>query len=211
MTQGRRKKGSYSSIWLLLSRKVRRRLTIAVVLIILLLAAADRLGYWKVYPQGDQARYHQKTFRVVQVLDGDTFDLDIPDGKHPYTRIRLWGVDTPETEHSQRGQMYFGAEASAFTREKAMGQKVTVTLEPNRKARDKYQRLLAYIYLPDGKMLNEELIRWGYGYADTRFEHVLMSRFRELEKDARREKRGLWAGVQPEQMPGWYNQRNEAK
>ncbi len=178
---------------------------------ILLLVAADRLGYLKTYPRGDQASYHQKSFLVVNVVDGDTLDLDVPDGDKPFTRIRLWGVDTPETKHPQMGVMYFGPEAAAFTRQMTINKKVTVTLEPTRQARDKFSRLLAYIYLPDGKMLNEELLRCGYAYADPRFTHVLLTRFLDLQKQAQREKRGLWAAVKPDQWPSWYRQRNKAK
>ena len=45
----------------------------------------------------DLQKYHEKIFTVVNVMDGDTIDIDIPDGKYDRTRIRLWGVDTPET------------------------------------------------------------------------------------------------------------------
>jgi endonuclease YncB( thermonuclease family) len=151
----------------------------------------------------DRSRYHQQTFKVVHVVDGDTLDLDAPDGDHDYTRVRLWGVDTPETKDPRKEVMYYGPEAAAFAREAAQGRMVQVGLEPFKPTRDKYGRLLAYVYLPDGKMLNEELIERGFGYADTRFEHVMKKRFEQLEKQAQREKRGLWKEVRPEQWPQW--------
>jgi micrococcal nuclease len=179
--------------------------------LVLLLALAERLGLFAEQQEGDRARYDEQSFVVVKIVDGDTIDLDVPDGEKPHTRVRLWGVDTPETKHPQKGIMYYGPEASAFTKEMTLGKKVKVTLEPNQKTRGKYGRLLAYIYLPDGKMLNEEIISRGYGYADPRFEHLLRRRFLDLQKETKREKRGLWEHVQPDQWPEWYRKQNEPK
>jgi len=157
----------------------------------------------------DHDRYHNRSFICVRVVDGDTFDIDIPDGKHQTTRIRLWGVDTPETSKSSRGAMYFGKEASAFTRSQIEGKRVHVVLD-GEQTRGKYGRLLAYVYYDDGqRMLNEALIVQGYAYADRRFPHLWRARFVGLEKDARKGRAGLWGGVTREQMPGW-RQRYEA-
>jgi micrococcal nuclease len=159
----------------------------------------------------DRQRYHQQSFRVLHVVDGDTLDVDAADGPERYTRIRLWGVDTPETKHPNMGIMYYGLEASAFARETAEGKTVTLGLEPVKPTRDKYGRLLAYVYLPDGRMLNELLIEQGYGYADPRFDHVMKKQFMQLEKQAQLEKRGLWKDVRPDQMPQWRQEREKIK
>jgi micrococcal nuclease len=76
-------------------------------------------------------------------------------------------------------------------------------MNENTKPRDKYGRLLAYIKLADGKILNEELISTGFAYADTRFKHPHLERYIELEQTARKEKKGLWRNVKPDQMPKW--------
>ena len=60
----------------------------------------------------DLEKYHGKTFTTVNVIDGDTFDIDIPDGRSEHTRIRLLGIDTPETKSEHSGEMYFGPEAA---------------------------------------------------------------------------------------------------
>ena len=73
------------------------------------------------YADADFQKYHRKTFTVLEVIDGDTLDVDIPDGEHADTRIRLIGVDTPETKHPKYGLMYFGPEATEFTTQKALG------------------------------------------------------------------------------------------
>lgn len=154
----------------------------------------------------DYEKYHKKTFTVLNVVDGDTVDIAIPNGKYEHTRIRLWGVDTPETKNPKTGVMYFGPEAADFTRKSALGKQVTVFLEENR-TRDKYDRLLAYIKLPDGRFLNEALLSEGYAYADFRFRHSFYQKYKQLETGARSQKKGLWLSVKPEQMPKWRQER----
>jgi len=155
----------------------------------------------------DISKYHDRQFTVVKVVDGDTLDIDIPDGKFSHTRIRLWGIDTPETKDPRTGPMYFGKEASDFATQKALGKQVTIYLEKEKNSRDKYHRLLAYIQLPDGTFLNEILLSEGYAYADLRFKHGLYNKYKQLESVARNQKKGLWANVTPEQMPKWRQKR----
>jgi micrococcal nuclease len=157
-------------------------------------------------PAEDVPRYDGKSFLVARVIDGDTLELAVADDKtgQRVTKVRLWGVDTPETVKPNSQVDYFGPEASAFSKSRAQGQWVTVRLD-RRDTRDKYNRLLAYVLLPDGAMLNRELIAEGYGYADPRFPHDLSSEFAALQKQARREGRGLWANVRPEQLPAYMN------
>ena len=157
----------------------------------------------------DLEKYHKKTFAVVKVVDGDTIDIDIPDANKNYTRIRLWGIDTPESKSPYSGVMYFGPEAAEFTTESALGKKVTVYLEEHR-TRGNYGRLLAYVQLPDGMFLNEALLTEGFAYADLRFRHSLYRKYEQLEASARRQKKGLWEKVTREQLPGWL-QRMEPK
>ena len=155
----------------------------------------------------DIQKYEGRQFTVVKVVDGDTLDIDIPDANYDHTRIRLWGVDTPETKDPRTGPMFFGKEASEFSTTKALNKKVTVFLEKDRNSRDKYNRLLAYIRLPDGKFLNEELLREGCAYADLRFKHGLYNKYKQLESLARSQKKGLWKNITEEQMPQWRQKR----
>ena len=151
----------------------------------------------------DWAVYHDRSFRVARVVDGDTLDIEVPDNGKPVTRIRLWGVDTPETGHGRMPLMHFGPEATAFAKQTLEGRRVHVVLSP-KKSRGKYGRLLAYVFLErGGRMFNEMLLREGFAYADLRFKHHYFDRFRSIEKLARRAKTGLWAEITPEQMPAW--------
>jgi micrococcal nuclease len=124
----------------------------------------------------------------VRVVDGDT--IIVRNGKNRQQRVRLIGVDAPESVRPEWPVEYFGKEASAFTRRKAEGKKVR--LEFGQERFDKYDRLLAYVYLPDGTLLNEEIIRQGYGHAFTKFPFKYRKKFRELEREAREKRRGLW-------------------
>ncbi len=127
---------------------------------------------------------------VLRVVDGDTLKVDL--GGRVET-VRLIGVDTPETVHPSKPVEYFGKEASAFTQRMADGQVVRLEADPQNANRDKYHRLLRYVFLPDGKLLNAEIIAQGYGHAYTRFPFSRMEEFRALEREARERNRGLWA------------------
>lgn len=121
---------------------------------------------------------------VMKVVDGDT--LKLSDGQ----TVRLIGVDTPETVHPTKPVQYFGKEASAFTKQIAEGK--TVTLEFDQQRVDKYGRTLAYVYLPDGRMVNAEIIKQGYGFAYVKYPFQRMEEFRSYEREAQEAGRGLW-------------------
>jgi micrococcal nuclease len=160
--------------------------------------------------------------KVVRVIDGDTLVVAIPkttfnDGqatlKNLKYTVRLIGVDTPESKENRRARLqakemgttvrvivHLGKRAKEFTEtlllEKKKGRKKiykTVYLEFDKEPQDHYGRLLAYVWLPDGRMLNEILICNGFAqplvvkpntkYAD---------RFQKCYEKALKEKRGLW-------------------
>jgi len=156
---------------------------------------------------GDRSRYHDRAFRVVHVVDGDTIDIDTPDGDKLKTRIRLWGVDTPELARSGRPEMHFARAAKEFAEQMLNSKEVNVVLAPE-KSRDKYGRLLAYVFCErGGRMFNEMLIEEGFAYADPRFAHPYKKQFESTEKRARKNGVGLWAGLTLEQMPAWKQRR----
>jgi endonuclease YncB( thermonuclease family) len=159
------------------------------------------------YADGDWQKYHNRTFRVNEVIDGDTLDVDIPDGKFPDTRVRLMGVDTPETKHPTVGKMYYGPEASAFAAQLALGQTVTLRLDTVGDIRDRYGRLLAYCLLPDGTVLNEALIAEGCGYAYLSFPHSQSARYEALMQQAMTQNKGLWQKAVRTDLPKWLRQK----
>ncbi len=150
----------------------------------------------------DLGKYHKNTFTVVKVVDGDTIDIDIGDSNTNYTRIRLWGIDTPETKNQDTGVTYFGPEAAEFTTKLVLNKKICVYLDATR-TRGNYGRLLAYVQLPDDGFLNEVLLTEGFAYADLRFRHSLYQKYKQLESSSRRQQNGLWEKVTHEQLPEW--------
>ena len=117
--------------------------------------------------------------------------LGLDDGE----RVRLIGVDTPETKDPRKPVQYFGKEASAFTG-KFIEQK-RVRLEFDQTRLDRYSRTLAYVFREDdGAFLNLELVRQGYAHALTKYPFRRMEEFRAAEKEAREKQRGMWAPVQ---------------
>ena len=125
--------------------------------------------------------------RVERVVDGDTIIVT------GVGRVRLIGVDTPESVDPRRPVEFFGKEASAFTRRLVDGKRVLLGYDWERT--DRYGRTLAYVYLPDGTFVNAEIIRRGYGHAYTRFPFKHLERFRQLEREARQAGHGLWGAT----------------
>lgn len=195
------------------SRRSRTILAGASVVALVLLAWLDRCGIApgrlarRDAPQraaaSDKARYHGKVFRVLAILDGDTVEVDAPDGRSAATRVRLLGIDAPEMNYEDHRPACFAEEATAFTRELAGGKRVTVHLDDGDRTRCNYGRLLAYLELPDGTVLNETLLAEGYAYADLRFRHSYFHRYGQLEASARALRKGLWAEVTQEGLPDW--------
>jgi micrococcal nuclease len=105
----------------------------------------------------------------------------------------LFGVDTPETKHPEKPVEYFGKEAYLFTQRMVEGKEVRLEYDQTR--RDRYGRILAYVYLLDGTFLNAEIIEQGYGFAYTKYPFKYTEEFRRYEREARENKRGLWKSM----------------
>ncbi|OJV95155.1 MAG: hypothetical protein BGO39_24385 [Chloroflexi bacterium 54-19] len=133
---------------------------------------------------------------VTNVVDGDTIDVATLSSGN--MRIRLIGMDTPETKDPNRPVMCFGQEATNKTVELLNQSNNEVYLEKDVSETDRYGRFLRYVWItePDGKlyMLNEELVRWGFAQAATYPPDVkYQSRFVSLTSEARNANRGLWS------------------
>ncbi len=132
-----------------------------------------------------------KITTVMRVIDGDTFVVSMND--KPVT-VRLLGIDTPETVHPNKPVECFGREASEYLTYLINQHELVLVLDPTQGAYDKYGRLLAYAYLPDGRSVNEILLRDGFAYEylyQTPYE--LHDRYVAIEQKAIDAKRGLWA------------------
>ncbi len=130
-------------------------------------------------------------YPVVRVVDGD---IIVVNDKDKDVKVRLVGVDTPETVHPTKPVEHYGKEASRFTTNLLKGEKVYLVGEPLPGALDRYGRTLAYVYrAPDGLFVNAEIIRQGYGHAYAQIPSKHMQEFKQLEQFARKAKKGLWA------------------
>jgi len=129
----------------------------------------------------------QKYYYCSRIVDGDTIVVDINGTQE---KIRLIGVDTPESVHPRKPVEYFAIEASNFTKKMVEGKNVRFEYDWQR--RDRFNRILAYVYLEDGTFLNTEIVKQGYGFAYTKYPFKYMDEFRKYEKEARENKRGLW-------------------
>lgn len=167
-------------------------------------ATPEAMPAYRVNTEGVDSAFHADITKmtaaiVTRHVDGDTVHVRVANPVPPFNaveKIRMIGVDTPETVHPNRQVEHFGAEASAFTKDALLGRDVYLALDWD--TRDKYGRLLAYIYTADGACHNAEIIRHGYGHAYTRFAFQFLDEFRRFEDEARTEGRGLWADAEPD-------------
>lgn len=161
--------------------------TVKATSVIPILIAAIAIWF---YLKGTTAPELHGLYDVVRVVDGDTIIVDI-DGDE--TRVRLIGIDTHESVHpddtlnSERGKI-----ASDFTSELLTGKQVY--LEYGEEKTDKYDRTLAYVFLSDKTMVEEELLRSGMAEVLTiEPNSKYASFFEKLEAEAQRNKSGFWS------------------
>lgn len=135
---------------------------------------------------------------VSRVVDGDTLKLSNRE------RVRLIGIDTPELHYSEKllrdsrksGKdiktiQALGAKAAEFTKALCEGKKVRLEFDVRKK--DRYGRLLAYVYLEDGTFVNQKIIEEGYAQVMTIPPNVKYAdRFLQLQREAREKGKGLW-------------------
>ncbi len=145
----------------------------------------------------------EKEYLIVEkVLDGDTFRLS--NGE----KVRLLGIDTPEKYQSDKLEsdskksgrdkktiQKLGQLASNYVKEFAEGRKVYLEREPNHEDRDKYGRLLRYVYLEDGTMINKKIIADGYAYVYDKYPLTKLDEFRQAYREARENRKGLWGDI----------------
>lgn len=132
-----------------------------------------------------------KFYTVSRVVDGDTIDVSI-DGK--IERIRLIGINTPETVDPRKPVECFGIEASNKAKAILTGKKISLESDNSQGERDKYDRLLRYVFLEDGTNFNLLMIKEGYAYEYTfDLPYKYQTEFKNAQKKAQADKTGLWS------------------
>ncbi|MCY8152001.1 thermonuclease family protein [Bacillus paralicheniformis] len=126
---------------------------------------------------------------VIRVIDGDTFVANVDGQKE---KVRLILVDTPETVHPTKPEEPYGKEASNFAKKTLSKQ--TVQLEMDVEKRDKYGRLLAYVYLKDGSSFNKVLLEKGYARLAVFPPNIKYEdEYKQAEEAAKEKALGIWS------------------
>ena len=134
-------------------------------------------------------------YTINHYVDGDTIAVDM---NGSVETVRFIGVDTPETHKPNTPVQCYGPEAADHTRQ-VISQfgKVRLQADPLDTNRDRYGRLLRYVYLPDGTLLDEQIIKQGYGFAYLSFPFSKKSIFAADETAAQTAKLGVWGVCKP--------------
>jgi len=176
-----------------------RRLRKKEISFLLALAVAIISALGQKYGWFDGAKQTAQTdqpglYSINHFVDGDTIAVNM-NGKSE--TIRFVGVDTPETHKPNTPVQCYGPAAAAFTKNTIGSGKVRLQADALSTNRDRYNRLLRYVYLPDGRLLNELLIQNGYGFYYPYFPFTKKAQFAADEKAAMAAHKGLWGNCNP--------------
>jgi len=163
---------------------------------------------WKyIVPKlNEREQRERKEYVITKVFDGDTFEAEANGKKE---KVRMLGIDTPEkfdsdkltrdierTKRDSETIKKLGELSSVYTRNLLDGKKVLLEPDKTQDDKDKYGRLLRYVYLEDGTFVNKKIVAEGYAVVFRKFK---VSKEKELigaEEDARKEKKGLWGDIE---------------
>jgi micrococcal nuclease len=128
---------------------------------------------------------------VIRVVDGDTIHVFLDNND---VTIRMIGIDTPETVDPRKPVQCFGKEASNHARQLLNGATVYLEIDDSQGDYDKYNRLLSYIWMADGRMFNQVMIAEGYAFEYTyNRPYKYQAQFKDAQRNAQAQQLGLWA------------------
>jgi micrococcal nuclease len=131
-------------------------------------------------------------YAVSRVIDGDTIEVT---KEGVIEKVRLIGIDTPEVVDPRKPVECFGKEASQKAKELLTGKQVILIADRSQQNKDRYGRLLRYVFLEDGTHINKQLISEGYASEYTySTPYQYQAEFRQAQQEAQAAQRGLWAG-----------------
>ncbi len=153
--------------------------------------------YKQYYPQKNVLSVSDTTnhdvsniYKVSKVIDGDTFSVSF---NNKILKVRVIGINTPETVDPRRKVECFGREASDQAKRLLGGQEVRLESDPTQDEKDKYGRLLRYVFLQDGTDFGLKMIRQGYAYEYTyELPYKYQKEYKNAQIEAESEKVGLW-------------------
>lgn len=171
-------------------KKVIIQYTVAIVIILIgLITGSIKKEEILNILQNQQKQEIDGKYLITEVVDGDTYKIHY-EGKEQ--KIRLIGVDTPESVHPDKTKnTNYGKQASDYVKQLIENQYISLEFDVSKT--DKYGRLLAYVYLENGQMLNEKLVKEGYAQVATYPPNVkYVDNFKILQEEARKNKVGFW-------------------
>lgn len=170
-------------------RRQKRLVKLLITLVITGLAIAGQQFGWFDQPLDQAEQLNPGLYEVSRFVDGDTIEVNM---NGQTETVRMIGVDTPETHRPNTPVQCYGPAASSYTKDLIGKQKVRLEADPTNQNRDRYGRLLRYVYLADGRLVQAELIKHGYGFAYTSFPFEKKDEFVTLEAQAKTHVLGLW-------------------
>lgn len=178
-----------------MSTHTRKQLTALIIIILTALFVTNPASNNMLSKSANYSLTHTLStstmFTVTHVVDGDTIDID---NSGERIRLRLIGINSPESVDPRRPVECFGKEASRYASSVLGGQRVSIALDLSQGEFDKYGRTLAYVFLSDGTSFNQLMIKEGYAYEytyHTAYHH--QKDFQRAQEDARQHERGLWS------------------
>lgn len=184
-----------------MSRRNSKKLVSLIVAVISLVAYIGQENGWWAKAQEAAIENQPGQYSVTRFSDGDTITIDM-NGKEE--TIRFIGADTPETHDPRKAVQCYGPAASAYTKNiiTAQGKKVRLAGDAKSSNRDRYDRLLRYVYLPDGTLLNQKLIAEGYAFYYPYFPFTKSDDFAAAQQAARSANKGVWGSCSPKPTDG---------
>ena len=129
--------------------------------------------------------------QVLRVVDGDTIHVSL---NNKDITIRMIGIDTPETVDPRKPVQCFGKEASNHAHQLLDGTTVYLEQDTSQGDYDKYNRLLSYIWMPDGRLFNQVMIAEGYAFEYTyNLPYNYQTQFKDAQRNAQNQQIGLWS------------------
>lgn len=181
-----------------------KRTPLWVVVLVVALVCAQQAGWLPQAAQDTSQKVAQTAsenqpglYAISHFVDGDTISVDMNGKKET---VRMIGVDTPETHKPNTPVQCYGPAAAAYTKTIIGTNKVRLQSDPQSTDRDRYDRLLRYVYLPDGRLVQKELIANGYGFAYTQFPFTKSDEFVQAQESAKSANKGLWGNCNPYQQ-----------
>ncbi|OBF91070.1 hypothetical protein A5791_15885 [Mycobacterium sp. 852002-51163_SCH5372311] len=167
----------------------RRSLLTAVAIVVVLMGGVAKATPAHAYPLMPPGL--QGPVAVTKVVDGDTIWVN-NNGKRQ--KVRMIGIDTPETVNPRKPVQCFALEASVQAQAILGGQSVYLETDPSQDVVDKYGRTLAYVWTSSGRLFNLDMIADGYAHEYTYYvPYRYQQDFKAAQSDARAQERGLWS------------------